>query len=120
MKNQLRALGIAILVFVGFRTSAQNLPLITLQPQSQAVPPGSNVTFLVSANPELPVVSSGTQQLWLKADAGVILDTNNGTDTVAEWDDQSGNANNAYQTNASLQPILECPSAIGGGGGHPV
>ncbi|HXJ56204.1 MAG TPA: LamG-like jellyroll fold domain-containing protein [Verrucomicrobiae bacterium] len=34
-------------------------------------------------------------QLWLRADAGVTVNAANG---VTEWDDQSGNANNALQT----------------------
>jgi hypothetical protein len=49
----------------------------------------------------LPPVTSGTLQLWLKADIGVTQDA---AGNVNEWDDQSGNANNATQADATLQP----------------
>ena len=41
-------------------------------------------------------------ELWLKSDAGVVL---NGS-TVSKWEDQSGNGNDAIQTNANRQPVL--------------
>ena len=40
--------------------------------------------------------------LWLKADAGVILNSG----AVSQWIDQSGNGNHAAQTTASLRPTL--------------
>ncbi|HVX65406.1 MAG TPA: hypothetical protein VHA11_02325, partial [Bryobacteraceae bacterium] len=48
-------------------------------------------------------------KLWLKADTGVTL---NGT-TVSKWADQSGNATDATQTNASLQPVLQTNAVNG-------
>ncbi len=41
-------------------------------------------------------------QLWLKADAGVVL---NGS-KVSAWLDQSGNGNNAFESDTSRQPVL--------------
>ena len=61
--------------------------------------------------PPLPVVTSGTLQLWLEADAGVVT---NASGQVSEWQDQSGNANDAFQANADYQPLLVYPSEIGG------
>jgi hypothetical protein len=93
------------------------LPTILTQPQSQTVPVGSNVSFSITATnanftlPLLPSVNSGTLQLWLKADAGVVT---NGAGLVSQWQDQSGNENNASQTSAINQPLLV--SAIGLGG----
>jgi hypothetical protein len=59
----------------------------------------------------LPVVSSGTLHLWLKADAGVIT---NASGQVSQWEDQSGNANHASQANANKQPLLVYPAGLGG------
>lgn len=42
-------------------------------------------------------------KLWLKADAGVVMD---GSNYVSEWQDQSGNGNHAIQNTESRQPIL--------------
>ena len=57
---------------------------------------------------ELP--ASGSVVLWLKADAGVQKDANN---KVSSWQDQSGKANNAVQSNAAFQPVF-VPAAAGG------
>jgi hypothetical protein len=112
MKRNLLHLA-AIMVFpFAIRAAA---PTITLHPQSQTAVSGTNVTFTVAANdgsvPTLPNVTSGTVRLWLKADAGVIT---NGIGSVSQWQDQSGNANHASQSNTNLQPVLVRPSAIGG------
>jgi len=53
--------------------------------------------------------------LWLKPDAGMVTD---GTGNVIEWDDQSGNGNNAYQPSTlgitpGLPPVL-LPNAANG------
>jgi hypothetical protein len=61
--------------------------------------------------PSLPALSSGTLQLWLKADAGVIT---NASGQVSQWQDQSGNANHASQANANNQPLLVYPAGLGG------
>jgi hypothetical protein len=93
------------------------LPVILNQPQNQAAIVGSNVTFSVgvggSGGP-LPPVASGTLQLWLKADAGVVT---NSSGLVSLWQDQSGNSNNAAQVNTNLQPSLVAVPALFG---HPV
>ena len=57
---------------------------------------------------ELP--ASGSVVLWLKADAGVQKNANN---KVNSWQDQSGKANNAVQTDAGSQPVF-VPAAAGG------
>ena len=38
----------------------------------------------------------------------------NASGQVSEWQDQSGNANDAFQANADYQPLLVYPSEIGG------
>jgi len=89
-------------------------PSISVQPQSQSAWGGTAVAFSVdvggTAGP-LPGVSSGTLQLWLKADAGVIA-TNGGL--VSQWQDQSGNENDAVQTDTNEQPALVYPVGLGG------
>ena len=89
-------------------------PVIVAQPQNQSAGVGSNVTFTVVANgatASLPFLSSGSLQLWLKADAGVVT---NGSGYVSQWQDQSGNANNAFQSTASQQPSLVAASGLFG------
>ena len=89
-------------------------PIIVTQPQNQYGDIGSNVTFSVSAtgnSSTLPPVSSGTLQLWLKADTGV---TTNSAGLVSMWQDQSGNNNGAVQTTTALQPALAFPGGLGG------
>jgi hypothetical protein len=89
-------------------------PIIVAQPQSQTVQVGSNVTFVVSAQGAasvLPVVSSGTLQLWLRADEGVVT---NSAGLVSQWQDQSGNANHASQSNANQRPRLISDPGLGG------
>jgi hypothetical protein len=89
------------------------VPAIVAQPQGQLASSGNNVTFSVfatGATIPLPTTSSGTLQLWLKSDAGV---TANGG-FVSQWQDQSGNGNNATQSNTNMQPSLVYPAGIGG------
>jgi hypothetical protein len=89
------------------------LPIILTQPQNQSPLLGSNVTFTVTASGTsiLPAVSSGTLQLWLKADAGVVTDS---AGLVSQWLDQSGNTNHASQSNTNSQPLLVHPPGLGG------
>ncbi|MGD0814609.1 MAG: protease pro-enzyme activation domain-containing protein, partial [Verrucomicrobiota bacterium] len=89
-------------------------PIIVTQPQSQNAVVGTNVTFSVSATSTssvLPPVSSGTLQLWLRADEGVVT---NSAGLVSQWQDQSGNANHASQSNANQQPRLISDPGLGG------
>jgi hypothetical protein len=89
-------------------------PIILIQPQSQGVVDGTSVTLSVVANGAssvLPSVISGTLQLWLKADTGVVA---NGASLVSQWQDQSGNSNNAAQANTNLQPSLVSAPGLGG------
>ncbi len=106
----------AALLFLTSNVLAQTAPTVITQPQSQTAIAGSNVTFWVtvgdgSAPAPLPSVSSGMLQLWLKADAGVVSNT---AGLVSAWQDQSGNANHASQANATNQPSLVFPAALGG------
>jgi len=41
--------------------------------------------------------------MWLKYDTGFTVD---GSNAISQWDDQSGNGNNAVQATASFQPTL--------------
>ncbi|GAB4146262.1 MAG: hypothetical protein OHK0017_06560 [Patescibacteria group bacterium] len=52
-------------------------------------------------NPTLPVTSN--LALHLKADSGVVLD---GSNQVSQWNDSSGNNNNATQSNSSQRPTV--------------
>jgi hypothetical protein len=95
---------------------AQTAPVVLTQPQTQTAIVGSNVTFWVTVSsgsgaPPLPSVSSGTLQLWLEANVGVIADSSN---QVSQWQDQSGNGNDASQTNTDNQPLLVYPPELGG------
>jgi hypothetical protein len=47
-------------------------------------------------------IPSDGLQLWLKADAGVIINNS----TVSRWIDQSGNGNDLVEYNTSRQPII--------------
>jgi hypothetical protein len=49
-------------------------------------------------------------QLWLAADAGTILGSG---DTVVQWADQSGNANNAAQLDETMAPVLAANAVNG-------
>src|ERR1700722_5163371 len=105
-----------IVMFFISNAPAQLAPTVITQPQGQTAIAGSNVTFWVtvadgSAPPSLPAVSSGTLQLWLRADAGVV---SNSSGQVSQWQDQSGNANGASQSNTTNQPSLVYPPALGG------
>lgn len=55
-----------------------------------------------TANNHPAEIPTNRLELWLKSDAGVVL---NGS-TVSKWEDQSGNGNDAIQTNANRQPVL--------------
>jgi hypothetical protein len=70
-----------------------------------------NPPFAQTTAPSLPAVTSGTLQLWLKADAGVVA---NASGQVSQWQDQSGNGNHAYQANANKQPTLVYPAGLSG------
>jgi hypothetical protein len=83
-------------------------PVIAPQPQGQAVVVGNSVTFSVA---DSPYVGSGSLQLWLKADAGVIT---NASGQVTIWHDQSGNTNDASQASSNLLPVLVHPAGLGG------
>jgi hypothetical protein len=61
--------------------------------------------------PKMPAVRSGTLQLWLRADAGVVADAEG---RVSRWKDQSGHTNNASQENPDNQPLLVHPPGLGG------
>ena len=95
--------------------SVELFPVIATQPQSAAVLVDSNVIFSVTisgAGPAtLPPVSSGTLQLWLKADAGVVT---NASGYVSQWADQSGNTNNAAQPVTNQQPLLVSAAGLFG------
>ena len=72
------------------------------------------MTFLVTATGSataLPSVGSGTLQLWLRADAGVVT---NSAGLVSQWNDQSGNANSAAQTNSNFEPALVSATGLSG------
>ncbi|MCL5098080.1 MAG: immunoglobulin domain-containing protein [Candidatus Omnitrophica bacterium] len=65
----------------------------------------------IAADSQIPIaviagadaVSSGSLQLWLKADTGVTA----GADSmVSQWNDQSTNHNNALQADPAKQPLL--------------
>ena len=89
---------------------------IVVQPRSQSVWGGTSVTLSVAVvgggnGGTLPAISSGTLQLWLRADAGTIASTNG---QVSQWQDQSGNGNDAGQANVDQQPVLVYAPAIGG------
>ena len=89
-------------------------PVILTQPESQSVLVGTNVTFSVVAaggSFPLPTVTSGTLQLWLKADAGVIAGL---AGQVSQWQDQSGNANYANAPATNNQPALVYSTGLGG------
>jgi hypothetical protein len=60
------------------------------------------VGLFVSFQLNAQVLPTSDLLLWLKSDTGV--DTLNGT--VSRWHDQSGNGNDAIQTDSSRQPLL--------------
>ncbi|HEY3854345.1 MAG TPA: immunoglobulin domain-containing protein [Verrucomicrobiae bacterium] len=95
--------------------AAQSLAIFD-QPQSQSVWGGTDVSLsvTVTGNGEtaiLPRIDSGTLRLWLKADAGVV---SNSAGLVSQWQDQSGNANHAFQSDSTHQPALVFPAGING------
>lgn len=87
------------------------LPVISTQPLDQTLAIGSDVRITVGISGRLPDVTSGTLRLWLKADNGVIVDSQG---RVSKWRDLSGNTNDAFQADLALQPTLVNPSAIFG------
>jgi hypothetical protein len=104
----------ALLLFIS-NALAQTAPTVVTQPSSQTVIIGSNVMFWVTVTdgpaPPLPSVSSGTLQLWLKADTGVVASSSG---LVSQWDDQSGGTNNASQSDTNEEPLLVYPPGLGG------
>ena len=91
-------------------------PRILVQPQSQNVLVGSNVTLTVlvanaAGGGSLPAISSGTLQLWLKADAGLVT---NSSGQVNQWQDQSGNTNHANAIGVGPQPTMVSPVELSG------
>ncbi|MGA9120399.1 MAG: T9SS type A sorting domain-containing protein, partial [Bacteroidota bacterium] len=56
-----------------------------------------------ATSPRVSSIPTAGLQLWLRADAGV--DTLNGT--VSRWHDQSGNGNDAIQSDTARQPFLQ-------------
>jgi hypothetical protein len=89
-------------------TAFAQQPTIVAQPQSSDAAIGTGIALTVSAfNPGapavFPTVHSGALKLWLKADTGLVTTA---TGQVSEWMDQSGNANNAFQTASNQQPSL--------------
>ncbi len=76
-------------------------PVITAQPQNASTIAGSDVIFSVGVQGNLPNISSGALKLWLRADAGVILQGNR----VTQWQDQSGEGHHAIQGNTNMQPV---------------
>jgi hypothetical protein len=108
--------GRVALLFFFSNAFAQTTPVVITQPQSQTAIAGSNVTFWVtvadgSAPPQIPLVSSGTLQLWLTADTGVVTGYSN---EVGQWQDQSGYGNDASQASTNNQPLLVNPPGLGG------
>ncbi len=94
--------------------TVDQMPVIAIQPQSQSVLAGSNITLsvVVGGTFTLPsTITSGTLQLWLKADAGLVVNTSG---QVSSWHDQSGNFNDASQPDTNNQPSVVYPSGIGG------
>jgi hypothetical protein len=108
-----RTLVIAASAFLVQLGQAQ--PTVLTQPQSQTADASVTVTLsvqvLTESTPTLPTVNSGTLQLWLAADTGVVPD---GSGLVSDWPDLSGNGNDAVQTDSSLEPSLVNPAPIGG------
>src|ERR1700751_4507704 len=95
---------------------AQVAPVIITQPQSQSVLAGANATLSVTVSngfstAPLPNISSGTLRLWLKADVGVVTNSNG---QVSRWQDQSGNNNDAFAPTVAAQPSLVRPATLGG------
>ena len=60
------------------------------------------ISLFVFSSATFSQISTNGLQLWLKSDAGVIL---NGS-SVSTWQDQSGNGNDAIQSNVNRQPLF--------------
>jgi len=79
------------------------LPAFAKQPVDQNVLTGGTTTFQVFMEDTSLLAANASMALWLKADAGVITNSNGG---VSQWKDQSGNNFDAFQTNTPAQPYL--------------
>lgn len=116
MKLHMTGIRIACLALpagLAFIAQALGQPVITMQPTNQTLPVGGVVSLSVAAESPLvgagfPQVQSGTLRLWLKADAGVITDASG---NVSQWQDQSGNGNDAVQGDPMMQPVLTTDNA---------
>jgi hypothetical protein len=113
--------GVVVSNAVGVATGAAFLnvlaspPSIIVQPQSQSVWGGTPAALSVTIAGDaaaliLPKTDTGALQLWLAADSGVVASIDG---HVSQWDDLSGNGNDAVQTNVDQQPLLVRPAAIG-------
>ncbi len=67
------------------------------------------VALTVRANDPIPLPSTATLSLWLRADKGVTETAG----AVSGWDDQSGNFNNGAQATVSKRPVLVSNAANG-------
>jgi len=97
-----------LIAFVAFSLPALSQPIILTQPQGETVIIGGNASFSVTvagsaSSATLPTVTSGTLQLWLKADEGVIT---NAAGQVSQWQDQSGNKRTSYEIIANQMTML--------------
>ncbi len=104
---------VGIVLALAFSGKLAAQPTISSQPQNQSAWGGTVVVFSVDVGgfvPPLPPLTSGTLQLWLKADAGVVA--TNGA-LVSQWQDQSTNGNDAFQTETNQQPLLVYPVRLG-------
>ncbi|MDD4236683.1 MAG: PKD domain-containing protein, partial [Bacteroidales bacterium] len=59
------------------------------------------ILFCIATLPLQAQIPTTDLKLWLKADAGVVMD---GSNYVSEWQDQSGNGFHLTQTNSTNQP----------------
>ena len=66
-----------------------------------------NSLSLGGAPSEFTLTDISGLDIWLKYDTGFTVD---GSDLISQWDDQSGNGNNAVQATAGQKPTL-----VGGG-----
>src|SRR5579883_1373033 len=81
-----------------------NVPVGAYSVNAVALDDGGLSATSAAINISVTLPLPGSLQLWLRADAGTITGIGN---KVASWQDQSGNGNNATQSNSSNQPILE-------------
>lgn len=69
----------------------------------------SVLSYRVTIDPTTAYVNQSGLKVWLRADAGVMLSSSN---TIARWNDQSGNGSDAVQGTEGRQPAA--PILIGG------